>query len=76
MGNCFKTKKNNPGDVNQVNNEERRRRAAQAAEERQKLNEGRGLKDPDAYKRKVEQREKMEKASSTAGGGQNLKWHM
>ena len=76
MGNCFKGKKNNPGDVNQVNNEERRRRAAQAAEERQKQNEGRGLKDPDAYRRKVDQREKLEKASSNTGGGQNLKWHV
>ena len=76
MGNCFKGKKNNSGGGNIVDPEERRRQAAQAAEARHKQAEGRGLKDPEAFKRKVEQREKLEKESANAGGGGNLKWRM
>ena len=49
--------------------EERRRRAAEAAEQRQKEAEGKGLKDPEAYKRKIEQREKIEREAAKAGGG-------
>ena len=76
MGNCFKTKKTNSGDYNVVDPDERRRRAAQAAEERHRQKEGRGLKDPDAYKRKVEQRERLDKASENIGSGSNLKWQV
>ena len=49
--------------------EERRRQAAEAAEQRQRQADGRGLKDPEGYKRKVEQREKMEREAAQAGGG-------
>ena len=76
MGNCFKGKKNTSGGGNIVDPEERRRQAAQAAEARHKQSAGRGLKDPDAYYRKGEQREKLEKESANAGGGSNLKWRM
>ena len=49
--------------------EERRRQAAEAAERRQREAEGRGLKDPDGYKRKIEQREQIERDAAKAGGG-------
>ena len=49
--------------------EERRRQAAEAAEKRQREAEGKGIKDPEAYKRKLEQREKMEREAERAGGG-------
>lgn len=49
--------------------EERRRQAAAAAEQRQRESDGRGLKDPEGYKRKVEQREKIEREAAMAGGG-------
>ena len=48
--------------------DDRRRQAAEAAERRQKESEGRGLKDPEGYKRKVEQREKIERDAERSGG--------
>ena len=41
----------------------------EAAEKRQREAEGKGIKDPEAYKRKLEQREKMEREAERAGGG-------
>jgi len=82
MGNVKGKKKGSSGKsgsaaTNTVDNEERRRQAAQAAEQRQKQAEGRGLKNPEEYKRKVEQREKMEKeAAKTGEGSNNLKWQV
>jgi len=74
MGNCFG---NDPGPDDNVDVEERRRRAAEAAEQRQKDAEGKGLKDPEAYKRKIEQREKIEREAAKAGGGDGpLKWNV
>ena len=49
--------------------EERRRQAAEAAERRQKETDGRGLKDPEGYKRKIEQREQIEREAAKTGGG-------
>jgi hypothetical protein len=40
--------------------EERRRQAAAAADKRLEQEGSRGLKDPEGYKRKLEQREKLE----------------
>jgi len=74
MGNCFGA---DPGPDDNVDVEERRRRAAEAAEQRQKEAEGKGLKDPEAYKRKIEQREKIEREAAKAGGGDApLKWNV
>jgi len=74
MGNCFGS---DPGPDENVDVEERRRRAAEAAEQRQKDAEGKGLKDPEAYKRKIEQREKIEREAAKAGGGDGpLKWNV
>ena len=52
------------------NQEERRRQAAEAAEKRHREADARGLKDPEGYKRKVEQREKIEREAALAGGGE------
>ena len=92
MGNAKGKKKGNTGKGNSSKNdglshdpdkdnwveiEERRRAAAKAAEQRQKQAEGRGLKNPEEYKRKVEQKEKMEKeAAKTGEGSKGLKWQV
>ena len=47
--------------------EERRRQMAQAAEKRLKQEEGRGMKDPEGFKRKLEQREKAEQQAKDRG---------
>ena len=49
--------------------EERRRQAAEAAERRQKEADGRGLKDPEGYKRKIERREQIEREAAKIGKG-------
>lgn len=48
---------------------------AAAAEKRLKQDEGRGMKDPEGYKRKLEQREKAEQQqmSSNSDATQGLK---
>jgi len=76
MGNCFGS---NEKDEDAPNPDERRRLQAEAAEQRFKDQEGRGVKDPDALKRKQEQAEKYSKmadkrAEEPEGGG--LKWQM
>ena len=42
---------------------------AAAAEKRLQQEESRGMKDPEGYKRKVEQREKLENQSNITGAG-------
>ena len=44
--------------------EERRRQMAAAAEKRLQHEDNRGMKDPEGYKRKLEQREKAEKQAN------------
>ena len=57
-----------------VSQETRRRQQAEAAEKRQKELEGRGVKDPEALKRKQQRKEEMEKqAEQTGSGDSNLK---
>ena len=46
---------------------------AAAAEKRLQQEEGRGLKDPEGYKRKIEQREKLQNETNTATGEAPLK---
>ena len=43
---------------------------AAAADKRLQQEESRGMKDPEGYKRKLEQREKLENQSNTAGTGE------
>ena len=54
--------------------ETRRRQQAEAAEKRKRELEGRGVKDPEALKRKQQRREEIEKQAEQSGGGDsNLK---
>ena len=46
---------------------------AAAAEKRLQQEEGRGMKDPEGYKRKIEQREKLQNETNTATGEAPLK---
>lgn len=77
MGNCFGSSSDKDEDA--PNPEERRRLQAEAAEKRLKGQEARGIKDPDALKRKQEQAEKYskmadERAKEGPDGG--LKWQV
>ena len=45
--------------------ETRRRQLAEAAEQRQKANEGRGVKDPEALKRKQQRKEELERKAES-----------
>lgn len=45
--------------------ETRRRQLAEAAEKRQKENEARGVKDPDALKRKQKRKEELERQEAS-----------
>ena len=47
--------------------ETRRRQQAEAAEKRQKEIEGRGVKDPEALKRKQQRQEELERRAETQG---------
>ena len=48
----------------------RRKQQAEAAERRQKENEGRGVKDPEALKKKQQRKEELEKKAEMAGSQQ------
>ncbi len=50
--------------------EERRRQMAEAAEKRLKQDEGRGMKDVEGYKKKLEQREKAEEQAKISSQSQ------
>eukprot|EP00095_Tigriopus_kingsejongensis_P005947 maker-scaffold316_size209483-snap-gene-1.39 protein:Tk05947 transcript:maker-scaffold316_size209483-snap-gene-1.39-mRNA-1 annotation:"trna-dihydrouridine(20a 20b) synthase" len=56
---------------------ERRRRAAEAADRRERESDSRGLRDPQAFKAKLAQREELERreAEATQSGGGQLKHH-
>jgi len=69
MGNCFGSSSDNDVDP-----EERRRQMAAAAEKRVQQEESRGMKDPEGYKRKLEQREKVQSDINT--GDAPLKWQV
>jgi small VCP/p97-interacting protein len=43
---------------------------AEAAEKRKREDEGRGVKDPEALKRKQQKREEIEKKAEQSGGGE------
>ena len=60
MGNCF----GSSSGASDVDPEERRRQMAAAAEKRQQQEDSRGMKDPEGYKKKIEQLEKAEKDAS------------
>eukprot|EP00092_Neocalanus_flemingeri_P067105 GFUD01081847.1.p1 GENE.GFUD01081847.1~~GFUD01081847.1.p1 ORF type:complete len:110 (+),score=35.69 GFUD01081847.1:46-375(+) len=55
--------------------EERRRLQAEAAERRHKDNEGRGLKDPEGAKRRMEQKAAAAREVETGGEG-GMKWQV
>lgn len=73
MGNCFGS-----SGASDVDPEERRRQMAAAAEKRLQQEESRGMKDPEGYKKKVEQLEKAEKDASQRNyaGEAPLKWQV
>lgn len=73
MGNCFGS-----SGQSDVDPEERRRQMAAAAEKRLQQEEGRGMKDPEGYKRKLEQRERAEQQAQIRGNDNEapLKWQV
>ncbi|XP_045197349.1 small VCP/p97-interacting protein-like [Mercenaria mercenaria] len=77
MGSCLAICFRGGGDIDQPSTEIRRQQQAEAAERRQRELEGRGVKDPEALKRKQKRQEEMEKAQLTQGHGEsNLKWQV
>ncbi|KAH3739465.1 small VCP/p97-interacting protein-like [Dreissena polymorpha] len=74
MGHCMSCCEDS--EVNQPSPETRRRELAAAAERRQKENEGRGVKDPEAVKRKQKKKEEMDKMPNRPQGDSNLKWQV
>lgn len=74
MGNCF----GSSSRASDIDPEERRRQMAEAAEKRLKQDEGRGMKDVEGYKKKLEQREKAEEQAkiSSQSQGAPLKWQV
>jgi len=75
MGNCFGS---SGGDDDNVDPEERRRQMAAAAEKRLQSEDHRGMKDPEGYKKKVEQRERAEKEANLRNNDNEapLKWQV
>jgi len=71
MGNCFGSETR--GDA--VPLDERRRQAAEAAEKRLKDSEGRGLKDPEGFKRK-QNAQKQAAQQGEMQGEAHLKWNV
>ena len=57
---------------------EMRRQMSEAAEKRQKEAEGRGLKDPEGAKRRIEAKEKAAREMEQGGGGPSggMKWQV
>ncbi|XP_060585008.1 small VCP/p97-interacting protein-like [Ruditapes philippinarum] len=77
MGSCLAICFKGGGDLDQPSMELRRQQQAEAAERRQRELEGRGVKDPEALKRKQKRQEEMEKAQLTQGNkDSNLKWQV
>ncbi|KAK3700845.1 hypothetical protein RRG08_011599 [Elysia crispata] len=78
MGCCASCLSGTSTDYNTPDQETRRRQQAEAAERRQKENESRGVKDPEALKRKQQRREELEKKAELAGSqpGEGLKWQV
>jgi len=73
MGNCFGSEPS----ADAVLPDDRRRQMAEAAEKRLKESDGRGLKDPEGFKRKqLAQQKAAEQDMSQGGGEANLKWNM
>jgi len=76
MGNCF----GEPAvsEDRNVDPEERRRQMAAAAEKRLQSEDNRGMKDPEGYKRKLEQREKAEQQANLRNNDNDapLKWQV
>ncbi|XP_052811091.1 small VCP/p97-interacting protein-like [Mya arenaria] len=63
-------------DVDQPTPETRRRQMVAAAEQRQKANESRGLKDPEGFKMKQKRKAEAEKLADQPHGDTNLKWQV
>ena len=53
--------------------ETKRRQQAEAAERRMKAEEGRGVKDPEALKRKQQRKEELEKKEQQSPQGEGLR---
>jgi len=70
MGNCC-----GGGETeSEADIEEKRRLQAEAAERRLKDNEGRGLKDPEGAKRRMEQKAAAARETGQGAPGGGLKW--
>jgi len=76
MGNCFGEPE--VGEDRNVDPDERRRQMAAAAEKRLQSEDSRGMKDPEGYKRKLEQREKAEQQANLRNNDNDapLKWQV
>jgi len=76
MGNCFGEPE--VREDRNVDPEERRRQMAAAAEKRLQSEDNRGMKDPEGYKRKLEQREKAEQQANLRNNDNDapLKWQV
>ncbi|XP_025096775.1 small VCP/p97-interacting protein-like [Pomacea canaliculata] len=78
MGMCLPCLGGSSDDYDQPSPETRRRQLAEAAEKRQKETEARGVKDPDALKRKQKRKEELERqeASRPVNEDGPLKWQV
>lgn len=77
MGACLSICFKGSADIDQPAVEVRRQQQAAAAEKRQKELEARGVKDPEALKRKQKKQEELAKAEHAQGpGDSNLKWQV
>lgn len=78
MGICWSCLEGKDGDNNEPSPETKRKQLAEAAEKRQKNIEGRGVKNPEALKRKQQRQEEIQKKAdlNPGTGGSNLKWQV
>ncbi|KAK7497197.1 hypothetical protein BaRGS_00011491 [Batillaria attramentaria] len=67
MGMCLPCLNSTADDYNQPSPEERRRQQAEAAERRRQEQEGRGVKDAEALRRKQQKRDEMERRAASQG---------
>ncbi|XP_013400365.1 small VCP/p97-interacting protein-like [Lingula anatina] len=77
MGMCTSCLQGYSDDLNEPSPETKRKRQAEAAEKRIKMDESRGIRDPEAVKRKRQrQQETEEKLNKMPDNAQGLKWHV
>ncbi|KAK7108070.1 hypothetical protein V1264_015871 [Littorina saxatilis] len=77
MGICLPCLNSSSADYDQPTPETRRRQQAEAAERRQQEMDGRGVKDPEALKRKQRKKAELEKKADTQpNSGDGLRWQV